>query len=526
MPNDGKIQKLIFLLILNLIILVFSDELSNLAYAELELYQKLHEKTLDEISKQSSEQNPHIPVGNTPQDIVINEQTNTIYVANQVDNTVSVINGINNTKIGNDIQVGEAPKALGVNPKTNTIYVVNTDDSTVSIINGKNNTKTTEDIEVRIFPEYVKVDTLLNKIFVRHGLSDTVSVIDGKNNTRVEDIKKGDVPLGIGATSSIYVSNYEYDTISVFDRFTGKMVTDDIQVGAGPTDIAVNLHTHLIYVVNQDDNSVSVIGLKNNTKIGDDIKVGNYPRAIAINEPTNTIYVTNWEDGTVSVIDGETNKVVAKVDFNIEPFIGGLIECDKDKGKSITPIAQEFYVYSGSECIAKPNKGFEFLSWEENLNNNSTQIINVSRPASTLESIKDFFNIKSEEPEAKLKITKFGSFTANFKELPPPIPTEFWLQSYVLVGTVIAGLSIPSIVGWIKSKMDARKLNSYHKKIASLYRDDGKLNENDIKRLNLLRNSILNAYSEGKLNEKHYESLKNETSILYTKIYRNRINDH
>jgi hypothetical protein len=102
-------------------------------------------------------------------------------------------------------------------------------------------------------------------------------------------------------------------------------------------------------------------------------------------------------------------------------------------------------------------------------------VLKVSPSASPLDAIADFLNIKSDEPEAKLNITKFGSFTANFKELPPPVPPEFWLQSYVLVGTVVAGLSIPSIVGWIKSKMDARKLNYYHKKIASLYGDDGKL---------------------------------------------------
>lgn len=73
--------------------------------------------------------------------------------------------------------------------------------------------------------------------------------------------------------------------------------------------------------------------------------------------------------------------------------------------------------------------------------------------------------------------------------------------------------------------MDSRKLNYYHKKIASLYWDDGKLDENDIQPLNRLRNSILDVYSEGKINEKHYESWKNETSILYEKIFRNRIND-
>jgi hypothetical protein len=54
---------------------------------------------------------------------------------------------------------------------------------------------------------------------------------------------------------------------------------------------------------------------------------------------------------------------------------------------------------------------------------------------------------------------------------------------------------------------------------------DTKLDENDIEPLNRLRSRILDAYSKGKINEKHYESLKNETSILYEKIFRNRIND-
>lgn len=153
-------------------------------------------------------------------------------------------------------------------------------------------------------------------------------------------------------------------------------------------------------------------------------------------------------------------------------------------------------------------------------------MINTSRPASQLDSILQFLHIKSsDKPEAQLKITRIGSFTANFRELPPAIPPEFWLQSYVLVGSVIAGLSIPSIIGWTKSKMDSRKLNSYHVQINSLYGDDVKLDANDIEPLNTLRNNILDAYSKGKISEKHYESLRNETSIIYEKIFRNRIHD-
>ena len=236
---------------------------------------------------------------------------------------------------------------------------------------------------------------------------------------------------------------------------------------------------------------------------------------------------------SVSVIDGITDKVVAGITLQINPFNSGYIECNGLKA----PISQYFYIYSGTTCIAKPNKGFEFQSWEETFNGVSNQLIQSSTSASTIsEDIADslhnivnylgignFFGTSNSNTEATLNVTKFGTFIANFKEPPPPVPPEFLIQTYVLVGTVIAGLSIPSIVGWIKSTRDARKLNYYHTKIASLYGDDGKLDENDIEPLNRLRSSILDAYSKGKINEKHYESLKNETSILYEKIFRNRL---
>jgi hypothetical protein len=136
----------------------------------------------------------------------------------------------------------------------------------------------------------------------------------------------------------------------------------------------------------------------------------------------------------------------------------------------------------------------------------------------------DFFDSKPKEPEAILNITKFGRFTANFKEIPPPVSSEYLVPLYGIIITTIVGWSIPSIIGWTKSKRDVGKLNYYHKQITSLY-GDGKLDEKDIGALDLLRSNIIDAYSKGKLNEKHYESLKNETSVLYDKIFRKRIDD-
>jgi YVTN family beta-propeller protein len=254
---------------------------------------------------------------------------------------------------------------------------------------------------------------------------------------------------------------------------------------------------------------------------------GDSPTAVGVNQETSTVYVANEGSDGISVIDSIANKVVAGVTFQVNPFNSGYIVCrsSSDGLTTPSPLGQYTFVYSGDKCTAKPNEGFEFSRWEENLEGNATRLISISRSSTPLDSFLEFLNIKShDKPEATLNITKFGTFTANFKELPPSVPQEFWVQSYVLVGTVIAGLSIPTIIGWIRSKRDTGKLSYYHKQIASLY-GDGKLDENDIEPLDRLRSNIVDAYSKGKLNEKHYETLKNGISVLYEKIFRKKIDD-
>ena len=92
---------------------------------------------------------------------------------------------------------------------------------------------------------------------------------------------------------------------------------------------------------------------------------------------------------------------------------------------------------------------------------------------------------------------------------------------YDIIASTIKGSSIPSIIGWTRSKRDVRKLNYFHKQI-SLLNGDGKLDEKDIESLDQLRGNIIDAYSRGNLNEKHYENLKNETSVHYEKIFRRK----
>jgi YVTN family beta-propeller protein len=435
--------------------------------------------------------------------------------------TVSVIDTMNNTKIGDDIKVGKGPSAISID--LGKAYVVNHDDNTVSVIDTMNNTKVGDDIKVGKNPVDIDVDIHNHRAYILNGIDNTVSVIDTMNNTKVgDDIKVGKNPVDIKVDrylSKAYVVNQHDNTVSVIDTMNNTKIGDDIKVGNGPSHIGIDFNTNKSYVVNHDDNTVSVIDTMNNTKVGDDIKVGKNPVALAVDAYKSTVYVTNYADGTVSVIDGIVNKVVAKVIFSIQPANSGHIECDK----LIAPIAQQFYAWNGSQCIAKPNQGFEFVSWQENLGGNSTQLIKFSSPPSIWDPILDFLYLKPDKPEAKLDIAKFGNYTANFRALPPPIPPEYVATLFGTIATAFIGTWLtPTIIAWRKSRKQGSRLKHYYNEVSKIY-DDGKLDKNDIEKLNSLKNSIAEEYVDGKINKDQYDKLVDEISLSYREIFTKEI---
>ena len=102
--------------------------------------QRLHDKTLYEIVNQPySKIHSKIDVGKIPASIGINQDINTIYVANSGSNTVSVISGKNYTKKAKDISVGNGPVSIAINEQTNTVYIANFLDNSISVIDGEAN---------------------------------------------------------------------------------------------------------------------------------------------------------------------------------------------------------------------------------------------------------------------------------------------------------------------------------------------------------------------------------------------------
>jgi YVTN family beta-propeller protein len=494
------------------------------------------------INGTTNEKITDIPVGKGPEKIVSNPATNTIYVANFGSNNISVINTTTNEKI-KDIPVGNRPIDLVWNYKNNLIYVSNSNSNNISVINATTNEKIT-DIPVGKIPRAIDWNYKNNLIYVSNYNSSNISVINGTTNEKITDIPVGKKPRAIVSnpvTNTIYVANYNSSSVSVISGEDNKKMPD-IPVGKKPISIVSNPATNTIYVANSGSDSVSVISGEDNKKMPD-IPVGKKPISIVSNPATNTIYVANFGSSGVSVIDGKVNKVVTGVTFQVKPFYSGYILCH---GLN-SPLLEYLYLYTGTTCIAQPNSDFEFVSWEENLNDNSTQLIQIAvshsstiytaivysldsianfiGAKSSLDSIKKFFNIQTDEPERILKITKYGSFTANFRELPPPLPPEYWATLFGVVVTAIIGSWLtPTIVGWRTSKKHQVRLNDYQNKLKELYKDN-KLDKNDLSKLDRLRENILSGYTRGDITKDQYDVLIKNLSIQYNEIFHNEINN-
>jgi hypothetical protein len=188
-----------------------------------------------------------------------------------------------------------------------------------------------------------------------------------------------------------------------------------------------------------------------------------------------------------------------------------------------TPTNQYLYMWFHTKCIAEPNKGFEFTSWVENFQHNSTRTIKAPEISnSPLNPLLSIFGVKPNDTSSTLNISEFGDFTANFRGVPPPIPPEYWIPLYGVIVSSIVGWSIPSIIGWIKSKKMAKTLHHYHKRIGLLY-NDGRLDEDDIETLDRLKTDITDAYSKGKISDQQLGNLNTEISLLYKEIYNKKI---
>jgi YVTN family beta-propeller protein len=241
-----------------------------------------------------------IQVGNDPQSVAVDAQTDRVYVLNNGAHTLSVINGKSN-KVLATLSVGSA-SVIAVNPQTDRIYVL-TGFGTVKVISGQTD-KTVATVKGlgSASKDGIAVNSQTNTIYVtnqyvlKNGVVEdgTVSVISGRTDKVAATVPAGSVPEGIAAdprTNRVYVANAGSSltpgTVSVINGQTDKVVATVLTSG--------------FYTANSDANTVTAFDSQTDmfTAV---IDVGTLPEAIATDTSTDTTYVANADDGTVSVL--------------------------------------------------------------------------------------------------------------------------------------------------------------------------------------------------------------------------------
>ena len=230
---------------------------------------------------------------------VVDQTTDTLYVANFADNTVSVIDGATcNGIVGSgcaatppSVKVGDGPQGLAVDEATDTVYTTNGNDNTVSVINGKTCNSTTSagcgqtpaEVTVAGSPGGAVVDQRSHTVYVIYvGASlGGVALIDGARCN-------GQVQTGCAQAPGV------------------------VQAGSGPISVAENPVTGTVYVANQEDSNVSVINARTcNAAVRSGCTTPLPAMAAAFNAggididvATDTIYYTSQAENVVSVLDG------------------------------------------------------------------------------------------------------------------------------------------------------------------------------------------------------------------------------
>jgi YVTN family beta-propeller protein len=303
-------------------------------------------------------------VGNGPQGSAIDDATGTIYVANGNDNDLSVIDGASCnaflafgcTSSWPTVGTGASPFAVAVDQQTDTVYVANADfgassPATVSVINGatcnahvtSGCAQTPAAVTVGFTPYGVAVDEATDTIYVDNvnfsppGVGSTsVSVINGA--TCNATVRSGcgltpysipwvnDAPFDVAvdqATDTLYVTNIVSGTVSVIDGATcNRHVTSDcgakgiITVGPYPWGLAINQATDTVYVADQGSDAgnsgVSVIDgatCNANNQSGCSqtpatLGAGTQPNQITVDQATGAVYAVSETDSATDVFNG------------------------------------------------------------------------------------------------------------------------------------------------------------------------------------------------------------------------------
>lgn len=280
-----------------------------------------------------------VPVGHTPQGVVVNPAGTAIYIANSDSNEVTVIDAV--TYATKTIPVGVTPVGLAMHPDGRHIYVANVNDTTntLSVIDRATNTVIDEvfsgnsSIAVALHPDG-------SVMYVANIFGGSITVVSTETREVIDTIalKPADatdpnaasfpVPIVVHPDGTyVYVADRIGPTVWAINTATHEYVARSF--GHNHVGIAINPAGTVLYVPDFNDSpleemftplgtTVDVLDAKTLERITT-IEGLHGPLNVAVHPDGTRLYVTNWGADTVSVIDAATYSLIATIPVGSHP---------------------------------------------------------------------------------------------------------------------------------------------------------------------------------------------------------------
>lgn len=259
-----------------------------------------------------------------PEDIVIDDRSQMVYVVDKRLNEVYIISG---TEIFTTVQgIGYEPKLIAIHPQTNLVYIANVlraegiaKSSNVAVISG---TQVITWVHVGQVPQVLMINPVTQLVYVGHPVGwngeEPHGILTVISNTQVLTTTYLGPAVHSGAITDIAINKhtgemYLIQNYSTIIYWNGKDVKrfEASALGYSLNHIAVDEKRNLAYATSWDGPPSHVLVVQQDQLLAA-LPVGYDPRAVVVDETHDYVYVANRLSGSMSVIRG--TEVITTVD--------------------------------------------------------------------------------------------------------------------------------------------------------------------------------------------------------------------
>ncbi|MFN7965074.1 MAG: beta-propeller fold lactonase family protein [Acidobacteriota bacterium] len=262
-----------------------------------------------------------IATGKAPRGLVVDQARRRAYVACSGDDSVEVIDLIEGRVIERLTLIGgDSPEELVLSSDGNTLLSANAGSNTVSIIDARSLLETGR-LNVGEGPHDLVIDPTGRRAFVFNGAGNDISVIDipraavarsivtEANPFRGEFNRRGD-RLYVVHRASPYVTVLDTNSLTVLRR---------VYVGSEVTALKVDLQTDRFFIARRNADAIDLYDPQSFLPV-DNIRVSQDIGFMAIDGESNSLLLVLPREGQVQIVPLVSKRASATIDVGIEPY--------------------------------------------------------------------------------------------------------------------------------------------------------------------------------------------------------------